>query len=118
MDMPFDFDPDEIVEEELEAAVEEEIEEMEAEELGEDKEEDEESYLDEVAVGAAIIGVAEEYGRGEAKREAEAKKSMKTKDERPDGAISLRTRIKSKLPKFEQWVRDVISGRKDLDDEL
>lgn len=112
-----DFDPDEMtdeIEEELETAVEEEVEEIEAEEHDEDEEEDDKSYLGEVAVGAAIVGIAEEYGRDEAKRETQAKKDMKTKDERPDGAISLKAEKKSKLPKFEQHVRDVISGKKEI----
>ena len=114
--MDFDFDPDEMedeIEEELEAAVEEEVEEIEAEEQDE-SEEDDKSYLGKVAVCAAIVGIAEEYGRDEAKREAQAKNDTKTKDERPDGAVSLKAMKESKLPKFEQHVKDVILGKKEI----
>lgn len=50
--------------------------------------------------------------------DAKARKAGGVGDERPAGAVSLRAGKKSKLPKFEQWIKDIISGKKELDDEL
>lgn len=93
--------------------------------------------VDDAAVG---FGIGEEIGRENAEEEEKARKASKDsfeidpdegfnieekdveirpgENERPEGAISLKARVKSGLPKFEQWVRDVISGKKTLDDEL
>ncbi len=121
----FDFDPDEMadeVEEEAEAVAEEEIEEAEVDpDEGFEEESEEDDHLAEVAVGAAIFGMAEEHGADEAERKDLKKKGMKAKieGERPEGAISLKDKKKKKnSDPFEQWVDDVIEGRKTLDDEL
>lgn len=86
-------------------------------------------------VEGAIVGFIEEELADEEKEEQEASESCEPVDldkdferqetgdaadghgERPKGAVSLKKK-KYKLPKFEQWVKDVISGKKDVTDEL
>jgi len=98
---------------------------------------------DEFAVG---LGVGEEIGLENAEDEAKAKRKNKgdfevdpdegfgeeddggdaessgmrasIKGERPKGAVSLKDKKESNLPPFETWVRDIITGKKDLDDDL
>ena len=122
--MDFDYDPDEIAyetEEEAEAVVEEELDEIHSDEASDEGMAEDSGFgMKEAAVGAAIFGMAEEYGEDEAKHEFRAEKNMESKEfERPPGAVSLKARKKeSNLPPFEQWVKDVITGKKTLDDEL
>jgi hypothetical protein len=129
--MVFDFDPDDAYEEDMADDPSNDVEEDAAEDFSDeaDIESDETDDfgtddgvgLADAAMGAAIFGMAEEHGEEEAKRRhTEDVLGKNSKEfERPEGAVSLKARKKeSKLPKFEQWVRDVITGKKTLDDEL
>jgi len=124
----FDFDPDDAYEEDITDDPSNDVEEDFAENINDDKDFEPEESDDELgtddgvgladaAVGAAIFGMAEEHGEDEAKRKALEKKKS-PKGERPEGAVSLKAKKESNLPPFEKWVRDIITGKKDLDDDL
>lgn len=114
----FDFDPDDLIE-----RIEEQenydpdglIDDVETEE-----EEVDDSIVEKAIIAGAIFGMGIEEGRAEVGEEMAAKKL--SKGERSPGAVSLRNLEKSagrkKLRPFEQWVDDVIHGRKTLDDDL
>jgi len=86
---------------------------------------DEEAVFDpglrEASLAGALIGVGEEYGRQFVEKKELANKSLSK--ERPVGAIPINRSFKNKKKKhnllpFEQWVADLISGKKAIDDEL
>lgn len=77
--------------------------------------------LREAAAAGALLGAGEERGE----QIAEEKKLIdeSAPKERPAGAKPISKFFKKKkrkkdLPPFEQWVADLITGRKTMDDEL
>lgn len=123
---PFDFDPDEIfeenAEENLEEVLEEDIDSFEEEDPSDDKDKDDEGIsLQDAILAGTIFAVAEENVREDVLKEKDTQQKMKRKNERSSGAVSLKKRkgVKGrKRSPFEQWVWDVIRGRKTLDDDL
>lgn len=125
----FDFDPDDLIEkiEEQENhdtndLIEDEIN-YDPDDLiddvkkGEVETEVDDNVVEKAIIVGTIFGMGVEEGQNEAKRE-----EVYPKGERSPEAVSLRGSEKSagkkELRPFEQWVDDVIHGRKTLDDDL
>lgn len=125
----FDFDPD-TFEDEMndpgsdcgEDAADEmsnDADEIEIED-GFEVEEADDSTVEAAIIAGTIFGLGVEEGRDEATGR-KTSKEIPEKGERSPGAVSLKELgkpTKSKLRPFEQWIDDVIHGRKTLDDEL
>lgn len=105
-----DFDPDafeDYAEDNPEAEIESETE--------------DDSIIEEAIIGGAIFGMGIEAGLGEKEIAKETYREFDEFENERENCISLKERRagsgKSKLRPFEQWVQDVIQGRKKLDDD-
>lgn len=110
----FDFDPDNLIEEDIEDEID-----LDPIDPEDDVEETDNDVIEKAIITGAIFGMGVEEGR--------ANKDQEKKGERSPGAVSLKTidelksgetKKKKRMRPFEQWIYDICVGRKSIKDEL
>ena len=112
-----DHDPDDVAVEEMEEIEPADLEDM--KEQGVEEREDT-NILGPAIIAGALIGEAQEENIEQDKEMADTEKLIVKEQSQKDvlPLRALRRKKERNLPPFEQWVSDVIRGRKTLDDEL